>query len=409
VNGPRRLRLDAAIYGGSALIAVGVAVLAGIPIFREWGRLALAPYIVAAAAALGLAREGRRSPRPRAWLVSFLFVGVVLLPLGLQVAWRARTGPGLHVQSEAVVTEEAAKALLDLRNPYEASYIDGPLAARPLGTKTHFPYMPGMLSFGLPRALFGDHPWADARLWFLAGTVIAFSIAVRRWRAPSDRRLEAGQWLFLVPTGALLATTGGDDLPVVGLLLLSLVLVRERRWLGAGIVGGLAAGLKLTSWVVLPFFVLAAGTDRRSRLRMGLAAMTVAATFVAPFVAWGPSAFVEDTLRFPLGVGEQRTPAETPTLGGVLVEAFPSARAPLTVLVVVVGVGLWGWLLVRPPAPDVGAAARRSGLAFLAVIVLAPASRVGYLVYPVNLLAWAWLMDAAHSDRPGRDPVSRPG
>jgi hypothetical protein len=47
------------------------------------------------------------------------------------------------------------------------------LVARPIATKTHFPYLPGMLAFGVPRALDGRSPLADARVWFALVTLAA--------------------------------------------------------------------------------------------------------------------------------------------------------------------------------------------------------------------------------------------
>jgi hypothetical protein len=46
-------------------------------------------------------------------------------------------------------------------------------------------------------------------------------------------------------------------------------------------------------------------------------------------------------------------------------------------------------------------AARSAGLVFLLALVLTPAGRVGYLVYPVNLLAWSWLL---RDEDPARPP-----
>jgi hypothetical protein len=41
----------------------------------------------------------------------------------------------------------------------------------------------------------------------------------------------------------------------------------------------------------------------------------------------------------------------------------------------------------------------------LIAILLAPATRVGYLLYPINLFVWAWMLARAH-DPPG--PATAP-
>jgi hypothetical protein len=199
---------------------------------------------------------------------------------------------------------------------------------------------------------------------------------------------------------------GGDDLPVVALMLLSLALL-EREWrreaasgprigllLGAGAAVGLAAATKQTAWVLLPFVLAAAWNrwGRRYAAVLAASAASVASAFVLPFVVWDPGAFVEDALRFPLGLGHQPTAADTPTLGRALIQAFPSAKVPLTALLVaIIAAAAAGLLLIRSPV-DPSGAALRAGVAFAVALTLAPAARLGYLIYPINLLAWSWLL-----------------
>ena len=116
----RSALLDATGYVGSALFALGAAVFASVPIYREWGRIAAGPYAAGAIAAVAVAIRGA-TIRARTWLALLVLAGAALLPLGLEVAWRARTSPGLHVQAEAILTEEAAVALVHGRDPYVGS------------------------------------------------------------------------------------------------------------------------------------------------------------------------------------------------------------------------------------------------------------------------------------------------
>ena len=91
---------DVSAYVVSALFALGVAVFASVPIYREWGRIAAGPYAAGAIAAVVLAI--RRAPlRVRIWVALLVLAGAALLPLGLEVAWRARTSPGLHAQADS--------------------------------------------------------------------------------------------------------------------------------------------------------------------------------------------------------------------------------------------------------------------------------------------------------------------
>jgi hypothetical protein len=406
VDARGRRSIDAALYAGSAVVALIVAATAGIPLFREWGRLAIAPYV---AGALLAAWAGRRpsSRRLLAFLAIAVFLGAAIVPLALETAWRAATGPGFHAQSEAIVTEEAARALLRGESPYAADYLHGPLEARPVGTKTHFPYLPGMLVFGLPRALDGSSPLADARLAFAGLTLAVASVAVTRpnlKRVSGERRRVIFLVLAALPTGALAMATGGDDLPVLTLMLLSLVLADEGKPWASGVVAGLAAAMKQTAWILLPFLVLAARDrqGRRAWLPVSASAAAVTTAAVAPFLAWNGAAFVEDVVRFPLGLGRQASAAETPTLGSVLIRAFPSLRVPLTLALVAVMVAVFALVLMRRPPSTSAEAARGAGIVFLAALVLAPAARFGYVIYPIDLLVWAWALRCRGSDPSGR-------
>jgi hypothetical protein len=360
--------------------------------------MAVVPYAMAAVAALLLARRGSLSLRTRGFLALAVLVTAALLPMGLEVAWRARTEPGLHAQSEAIVTEEAANALVDGSDPYAATYLEGPLAARPIGTKTHFPYLPAMLMFGLPRAVDDHHAWADARLGF---AVVALGVgALALWRSglSPPARLRAFQFLAILPTGALLLATGGDDLPVLALLLLALTLAASDRITASGFALGVAMALKQTAWVVFPFLgvALLIGHGRRA-WRFAAAAAVASLPLIIVFALWDPAAMWEDVVRFPLGLGQASTAAATPTVGSVLIDAFPHLRTGLTVLMVVVVSLAGAAMLFRWPPATVGAAALRAAALAALAIVLAPAARAGYVVYPLDLAVWGWLLASSSS------------
>jgi hypothetical protein len=400
VSGRSEATADALLYAASALAAAIVGLAAGIPLFREWGRIATPVYLLAAVVAAWISFRrgpGERQHRSLTWLALAVLVGAALLPLGLEAVWRGNSGPGLHAQSEAIVTEEAARALKRGIDPYSADYLHGPLEARPLGTKTHFPYLPGMLVFGLPRALDGSSALADARIAFAVFTVAVGSLALVRpplRRAPPRHRRASALVLAVLPTGALLMATGGDDLPVLALMLLALALAAEHRPEASGVVAGLAAITKQTAWILLPFLALSARDreGRPARLQFSAPATAIVVLGLAPFVAWGPGDFVEDVIRFPLGLGRQRSAAGTPTLGAALIRLLPTLRTPLTVAIVCVVLALFVFILVRRPPSTAWAASRDAGLVFLAAILLAPTVRFGYVVYPIDLFVWAWAL-----------------
>jgi hypothetical protein len=397
--------IDVALYAGSVIVAGATALFASIPLYREAGRIAVGPYAAGAVLA-GILALRKAGTRARSWLAVAVLAGVLATPLALEVTWRWQTAPGLHAQSEAIITEEAAKALWRGGDPYVATYIQGPLAARPLATQTHYPYLPLMLAFGLPRAMWASSPLTDARVAFAAATLSVAAIALRRWNTgDAERRLRAVQVLAVLPTGALLMVSGGDDLPVVALMFLALVLLERRRPAWSGAAAGMAAVMKQTAWPLLPFLVVASwrSMGRRAGARTLAACVAVSVPSILAFLAWSPSGFVEDAIRFPLGLGRERSVAETPTLGSLLIRLVPQAlRTPLTVLLVTAVAALIIVLLLRTPPATAAAAAGETGLVFLAAIVLAPAARIGYVVYPINLLAWWWLFRPAPARGPAR-------
>lgn len=382
-----------ALYAGSSLVALAIGSFDSIPIHREWGRLAAIPYALGAVAAAVASKKGAGLPA-RIWLALAVTVGAAILPLSLEVAWRARTEPGRHVHAEAIVTEEAAKALLDGRDPYAAVYLAGPLAARPLGTKTHFPYLPGMLLFGIPRAIGGDQaPLTDARIAFAAGALAVAGIALAAWRAPPEKRLLAFQLLVTLPTGALFMATGGDDLPVLALMLLSLVLTERGRDGWAGVAAGAGAALKQLAWPLLPFLVFS-GRGWRPRARTLAGAAAVALPVVLPFVAWNSGAFAEDVLKFPLGIGQQPSPAGTPTLGTILVRALPLGKGVVVGFLVGVVCLAGAFTLLRRNRATPSDVALQTGALLGLALLLAPAARLGYVVYPLELFVWSHLLRA---------------
>src|SRR5207249_3511298 len=116
------------------------------------------------------------------------------------------------------------------------------------------------------------------------------ALALMAWRAPQTDKLRAVQFLAVLPTGALLMATGGDDLPVLALLLLALVLARQRRPVGSGLAVAVAAATKQTAWILVPFLVatVLARLGRRSAAALAGAAAAVAIPIIAVFVAWNP-------------------------------------------------------------------------------------------------------------------------
>ncbi|HVB05787.1 MAG TPA: glycosyltransferase 87 family protein [Acidimicrobiales bacterium] len=394
---------DAVLYAGSCGFALLNAGLAESPDYRDWGQMAAVAYGAATIVCLvGARRTGRRRPpataavtRLRRGVLFVLVLGVVVVPLGAELAWRAEATPGAHAQPEVAVIERAGDRAAAARSPYltsPSSVGDSPQSDHhDVDSTAFFPYLPGMVLFGLPSAYVASAALGDARLALVlftlgvAGGALLLGPGALRWRS------RVVQVLVVLPFGALPMVTGGDDLPVLALCLLGLVLAARRRPVAAGLVLGVAGTLKFTAWPILLLLVFAVrdGEGRRAIGRYTLAAAVVALPVILLGVLTSPEGFLVNVVRFPLGLASVRSPAASPLLGQVLTTIFPSHRRLITGLLAAVGALLVLALLYRRPPRSVAGVAGVTAFALLLATLLAPATRFGYLIYPANLAAWA--------------------
>ena len=421
---------DAFLYGASALFAGVTAVAMRIPLYREWGRLAVGPYVAATVLMLVVALMLRSRTRARAdppdeaaasvhrptggpWRAARLaafaiaLLGATVIPLALEVVWASHGDASLHVQPEVLVVERAGIRVAHGNDPYQVVDRNGHILIRQSAIpvyELYYPYLPGMVVFGFSSGSKVEARLTDARIQFLLFTVIVTVIALSRVRPRSDARYRSLQALTVLPTAALPLATGGDDMPVAALMLLGLVALQRRRPVLAGLALGAASTLKFTSWPLV-FLALFAASDRQGRRARGryvVAALAIALPVVLPVALHNPSAFIDNVIRFPLGLAGVASPAASALPGHILVAAFPGIHRAYVVVAAVVGLGILGRHLVRRPPRDAAAVASLTGWVMLVAILLAPATRVGYLLYPINLFLWAWMF------RRSSDPMDEP-
>ncbi|MFG2802122.1 glycosyltransferase 87 family protein [Streptomyces pseudovenezuelae] len=368
----RRFRLARRAWArwlGCAGFALLLATTTGLGPHRVWGACAAAGY---GTAALLATRDSRTWGRAA---VTAALLGAVVVPLVMLVVSGA-------AQSEVGVVERSGALLLHTGSPY---------LPHPAHTVDYDPYLPGMALFGVPRALFGDGPLTDARVWFCLTFVVCMFFAGRRPAGgPGPTPVSAVALLAAFPAVALPLAVGGVDLPVVGLMCLSLALAgRGGSGTAAGVAMGAAAALKWTAWPLLPvgLVLLAVTAGRRTALRAALVALSVAASAVVPVALAGPRAFVEHVVLFPLGAGGVRSPAASPLPGRLLAVHVPGGAALATAALVTAALGVTLSLLIRPPR-TVRAAADRLAVGLGLAICLIPATRFGYLVLPLVLAGW---------------------
>ena len=416
---------DVLLYGVSALVAAGLAAVTIYHGHRVWGVISAPVYAVAAAVTLA----GRRDlgHRRRAVIAGFVFALSALLPLAVLVVQRVHGVPW-SAQPEVEVVERMARLLVDTGTPYAAA-----------DTLDHYrdytPYLPAMAVFGLPRAALGDGALTDARLAFIVVSALLVLLAARLPRTPrlphtpqpphtaqpphSPQLLRtprlpvrAVHLVAVLPATTLAVATGGDDLPVLALLVLCFACCQVGRVGAAGVAGGLALAMKLTAAPVLLVLAVAlyrahgvhdvhGGRGARRAAVFAAAALGVAAALVLPVALVSPAALVEHVIRFPAGLTGVESPAASPLPGHLLAQAGSAGHRAALALLAAAAIAVLAWVLWRPPR-NPAEAADRAALGLVIAMLLMPATRFGYLVYPLVLAGTAMALrsPAAPADAP---------
>ena len=386
---PREGRVSAAVavirrewvagaFGISAVFALVTALTSFNAPERVWGTFAAVSYAVSAITAVTVRRRGISL----AVLISL--VGSVAAPL----AWMAHTG---MAQPEVAVIIRSAAMYVHHGTPYAS-----PAAlAVAHSWRAYDPYLPALIAFGVPRVLAGGL-FTDPRILFGIAFVTTFWAAARIARVPRPV-----WWTVLItasPVVALPLAVGGDDLPVLGLMCLALALAsRAARgnwpWVaGAGLAIGLAAAMKATAWpaVAVLAALFAAQLGWRAVAWFGAAVAGTGLVTDGITVADHPAAAVVNTVLYPLGLTKAASPAASRLPGHMLASAGPWGHWTALALMALAGAGIAVSLIIRTPR-DANGAGWRLVLGLALLFVLAPASRVGYFVYPLGLAAWLLL------------------
>ena len=258
----------------------------------------------------------RRMNVPVIWPMLVSLAGALAAP----VTWLVtRVTPTPEVQ----VISRSAVLLLQHGTPY--------LPAGALDTWLSYnPYLPVMAVFGLPRALGASGLFGDPRLWLTATSIAliwaAFTVAAPHRRCEPCRHNTTLSTVFLAasPVIAFPLAVGITDPPVIALMFLTLALIaRPSGLFRAAVALGVACAMKATAWPAVPVFtaMLAARDGARSAWRFLGATILMAgllAALLAPAALADPYAFLQNTVLFPLGLTQHKTPAASPLPGHLL-------------------------------------------------------------------------------------------
>jgi hypothetical protein len=394
------LRSDAYLYGLSALFALGLGLTSREGAQWQWGYLATAPYAACAALALTLDRlRLHRTSMVRVGLLGLVLLGSVAIPLGLEARWRV-------AQPEIGVIHRAGDNLKDGHSLYPAYYKDGklvdPLRGLP-AYESFFPYFPLMGVFGLPSAeTHKGKGLTDPRIAMSLLTLLASCLALGLLRASAAKKIRVAQVLLALPTGALFLSTGGDDMPILALSLLGVVALQRRKNNLAGVSFGLAAAMKLTAWPMAIGALLVARDSKNRSAWWHVASWSAAivAVTVVPFALSAPWAFMSNVFAFPLGLTGITSPAASALPGHILTTWWAPLGHILAPLTFLIGGYFVAKYVQRHWPLSLSKVLAILAVVFFTMMCVSSATRIGYVIYPLNFAFWSWACQEQHVPAP---------
>jgi Glycosyltransferase family 87 len=366
---PRRWTVAA--FAVCAVFAAGVALFSSNDLHQLWGLIAACSYLAASVAILAWRSRGLDLA------IALSVAGALVVPM----FWNAAAG---RRQPEVTVINHSAWQLVHHHSPYQSvaslATVHDPNA--------YNPYLPVMSLFGIPRALFGPGIATDPRIWFGLAFLVFFGLAVAV--AGSRHVIRWTLFVAATPVIAFELAVGGTDVPILALMCLGLALLwRRPHYVLAGIALGVASAAKATAWpaVMVAAVLIGVRDGRRPTFIFLGSALLSCAALIGPVAAIWPSALLDNTIKFPLGLASIKSPAASPLPGHLIAQTGHTGHLIAIALLVLAGIAITVSLVIRPPR-TLPAAAWWLIIGLTLMFTLAPATRFGYYIYPGALLIW---------------------
>lgn len=339
----------------NAFIVVGLAVYIGLDFI---------PISLSEESAV-LSRAARFLFVIRLAIIFYILMVAVLLFSGFNILQRRAEGMATNAHDGLIQTEIAMQYLLDGKNPYTEDYVDTPMAdfggqEPPLTDAPlyHNAYLPFLFIGSLPFYLLSQAAigWYDQRFVYLLAygiILLVLPMLVAKQRQKLALLIAFGlNFLF-----AYYMADGRNDVMVMLWLVLALVFLRQRHVGASAFVIGLAMATKHQAWFFLPFYFLyllperPKFSDLRSLLIRTWPLFVVTAVILIPFLIWDGAAFIDDTVFYLTGAGENSFPMKgwgfsTLLLAFNLVPS-PEAAFPFWIVELIFGLPVMLWMLWR--------------------------------------------------------------
>lgn len=261
--------------------------------------------------ALWAQQKPLRAQRAKVALVGAIVFLVIALPAVRLMALRTVAGPASYTHDGGVIQTEAATAFfLQGRNPYLEDYTATPMAEWGIQYHTalyHYPYGPWTFIASAPFYTLGEEllGWYDQRVLYLLLFALLLGLAAQLPERP--RATPALVMLLgLNPIMGSDVIFGQNDVFVLFWLVLTVWLLKRRRYGWASACCGLACASKPTAWFILPFYALyLAGEATLERpvpwdeivhhaAQRGWPALVTFLGLMLPYLLWGPAALWDD-------------------------------------------------------------------------------------------------------------------
>ena len=386
---------DAVLYFGAGVFALLMGLTSSEPAQWHWGYISVTGYFLAALILL-IGSKWSNTFSLRKIVLICLVIGVVVIPLSLETHWRQNNGGHGYAQPEVSVIERSANNVVKGTDPYTVDVKNGKVLNSIRGLPTYesfFPYFPLMSVFGLPDAI--THKFyglTDARIVMSLLTIAIGLIALRLFRAKREQKIRLAQVLIALPTGALFLATGGDDMPILALMLLGVVALQRKQIYVSAVSIGIASAMKLTAWPMALGALLTLRSEQYKAKWKQFVALVVLIVVAAilPFAIKAPHAFFANVFAFPLGLSGVTSPAASALPGHILASWWHPSRHILPAGTLLVG-GYFAAKYLKTHWPlTLSKMLALLSACFFVLMCVSSTTRFGYIIYPLNFALWSW-------------------